>query len=51
MVKNFAFTGMLCEDTKSLLLIPYRADHAKDPQDLTSMHWEVWTSFQCFGNM
>lgn len=36
MVKDFGFTGMLCEDTESLLLIPYRADHAKDPQDWTS---------------
>lgn len=41
MVKDFGFTGMLHEDTESLLLIPYRADHAKDPQDLTGVHWEA----------
>lgn len=41
MVKDFGFAGMLHEDTKSLLLIPRRADRGKDPQDLTRVHWEV----------
>lgn len=51
MVKNFGFTGMLREDTKSLVLVHYRADYAKDPHDLSSFHWDVWMSFPCFGNM
>lgn len=41
MVKDFVFTGVLREDTESLLLIPYGADHAKDLQDSTSVPWEL----------
>lgn len=48
MVKDFVFIGVLREDTESLLLVPYRAGHAKDPQDSTGVPWELWT---CFGNI
>lgn len=41
MVKDSVFIGVLREDTESLLLVPYRAGHAKDPQDSTGVPWEL----------
>jgi len=51
MAEGFGFLGMLREDTESLLLVPCRAHHTKDPQDLTSMPWDnMCMSSPCFGN-
>lgn len=51
MVKGFGFIGMLHEGMESLLFIPCRVHHAKDPPDLITVHWDnMCASFLCFEN-